>query len=208
MLNRGVEWKRIGHNPIADLKPLRHDKLAKSRRALTAEEVQRLFDASPEQLRPVWWTLACTGIRRNELVELRWDDVDFEARTIVIRADRSKNHKAREIPLDDRVYAMLAVLRDGRNIGNRSLARRQSRRLRRPGTFRRNMSSSPRRILHCETTCLAGSTRFASGRGSTTLTRAAPLTFTPSAVHSRPYPSTVGRTQSRSKRSLAIARWR
>jgi integrase len=112
MLNKGVEWKRIGSNPIANLAPLRHDALAKERRALTLAEVQRLFDVSPEYLKLVWRMFMCTGIRKNELVELRWDDVDFDARAIVIRAHRAKNHKAREIPLEDGVHAMLVALHE------------------------------------------------------------------------------------------------
>ena len=40
MLNKGVEWRRIGSNPIAGIKPLPHDKPVKKRRSLTLAEVQ------------------------------------------------------------------------------------------------------------------------------------------------------------------------
>ena len=53
MLNKGVEWKRIGSNAIKDLKPLRNDAPAKQRRSLTVEEVELLFGESPEFLKPV-----------------------------------------------------------------------------------------------------------------------------------------------------------
>ena len=112
MLNKAVSWGRIGNNPIAGMKPLAHDRLIKNRRPLTAEEVVALFRHSPAYLRPVWRMFACTGIRHSELVELRFANFDFERRTVTITADRSKNHKAREIPLDDSILAMLIELRD------------------------------------------------------------------------------------------------
>ena len=56
MLGKGVQWGRIGCNPIAGIKPLRHDMPAKERRALSLDEVQSLFDARPAHLLPVWRT--------------------------------------------------------------------------------------------------------------------------------------------------------
>ena len=61
MLNKGVEWKRIGWNPIAGIKPLSHDKLKKKRRSLLLAEVQAILDASPEYLKPVWLTYMTTA---------------------------------------------------------------------------------------------------------------------------------------------------
>ena len=110
MLNKGVEWRRIGSNPIKDLAPLRHDALLKDRRALSADEVGQIFEASPAYLRPVWRMFMCTAIRRAELVNMRFDDIDFDRQTVTVRASTAKNHKAREIPLDDEMLAMLGEL--------------------------------------------------------------------------------------------------
>jgi integrase len=112
MLNKGVEWKRIGSNPLAGVAPLPHDSLAKERRALTMAELLRLFECSPDYLKPVWRMLACSGIRKGELVGMTFDDVDFEGRSVTIKAGSSKTHKPREIPLDDTMLAMLQALKD------------------------------------------------------------------------------------------------
>jgi integrase len=111
MLNKGVEWGRIGSNPIKDLRPLAHEAMVKQRRALSADELQRLFDSSPEHLQPVWRMFMCTGVRKGELVALRFEDVDFERKVAVVRASTAKNGKAREIPMDDGLLAMLAQLK-------------------------------------------------------------------------------------------------
>ncbi len=110
MLNKAVEWQRIGTNPIADVKPLRHDELAKERRALTAEEVEALFEKSPVYLRPVWRMFMVTGIRRDELVNMKFSDVDFERKVVTVRAGNAKNHKAREIPLDEEALGFVQEL--------------------------------------------------------------------------------------------------
>ncbi|HWA98248.1 MAG TPA: site-specific integrase, partial [Pirellulales bacterium] len=112
MLNHGVTWGRIGFNPIAGLKPLAHDQRSKERRSLSLQEVESLFANSPDYLKPVWRMFMCTGIRRSELVELRFADVDFDRRVVVISAARAKNRRAREIPLDDTIVAELQTLRD------------------------------------------------------------------------------------------------
>ena len=111
MLGKAVEWKRIGANPLAGLKPLRHDTPSKERRALFVDEIERLFAASPEYLRPVWHMFAVTGIRRGELSSMLFNDVDFERKTVIVRAGTAKNHKAREIPLDESMLAILVEMK-------------------------------------------------------------------------------------------------
>lgn len=109
MLNKAVQWKRIGSNPIKGIKPLPHDTLAKERRSLTLEEVLAIFEKSPDYLKPVWRMFLCSGIRHSELVEMRFKDVDYERQTVTVRASTAKNHKPREVPLD---AALLAMIRD------------------------------------------------------------------------------------------------
>ncbi len=110
MLNYGVDHRLIGFNPLKKLKPLPEDAKCKVRRALTLAEVESLFANSPERLKPVWRMFAITGIRRSELVNMRFDDVDKEARCVTVRATTAKNHKERTIPLDDTMLAAITAL--------------------------------------------------------------------------------------------------
>ncbi|MCH8923071.1 MAG: site-specific integrase [Planctomycetes bacterium] len=110
MLNRGVAWRRIGSNPIDGLKPLHHDEKRKERRSLTLGEVESLFEESPPYLRPVWRMFMVTGIRKGELRNMLFNDVDYERKTVTVRAGTAKNHKAREIPLDDETLEMLRAM--------------------------------------------------------------------------------------------------
>ena len=52
----------------------------------TPENAQQLLDALPADQRPLWTVAMFAGLRRGELLALRWTDVDFE--TGVIRVER------------------------------------------------------------------------------------------------------------------------
>lgn len=112
MLSRGVEWLRIGSNPLTQVKPLKHDQLCKERRSLTEAEVRAIFDHSPAYLRPVFRFLASTGMRRNEVVSLLFSDIDFEANELTIRKKNTKTGKARSVPLDTECMETLKALRE------------------------------------------------------------------------------------------------
>jgi integrase len=50
---------------------------------------------------------ADTGLRRGELLSLTWEDIDFDARQINVRAQNAKDNEARSIPMTARVYESL-----------------------------------------------------------------------------------------------------
>lgn len=111
MLTWAVSANLIGSNPIADLKPLPNDNPSKQRRSLEVEEVEAIFEHSPEYLKPVWRMFMVTGMRSDELARLTFDDIDFERQTVTVRSGNAKNHQEREIPLDDSMLDTLAHLR-------------------------------------------------------------------------------------------------
>jgi len=114
MLNWGVNPGRlIGKNPIKNLKPLPHDH-PKEGRALTDEEVDRLLAFSPPHYRDIWYCFLVTGMRREEVVQLRFDDIDWENRELVVRRGVAKNHNARRLPIDDELWTILKQKQAGR----------------------------------------------------------------------------------------------
>lgn len=55
-------------------------------RALSAAEVARLLDATAEdRFGPLFAVAIGSGLRQGELLGLRWSDIDFEGRTLVVR---------------------------------------------------------------------------------------------------------------------------
>jgi len=66
-----------------------------------------LLGALPEYLRPVLALGYQTGMRLGEIQRLRWGQVDFLNRIIRLNAGETKNDEAREIPINDELYAVL-----------------------------------------------------------------------------------------------------
>jgi len=92
---------RVGTNPIRFVGKVNTSRRSKrERRAFTADEFKRLIKVSGERA-IVYVVTASTGIRRGELAEIQWRDVQIdEARPhIRVRASIAKNHKEACQPL-------------------------------------------------------------------------------------------------------------
>jgi integrase len=76
-------------------------------RFLSDDEEQRLLAESPAVLRPLVTVAIHTGMRRGELLNLMWQDVDFVGRTIFVRI--SKSGEGRRIPMSPTAYSTLSV---------------------------------------------------------------------------------------------------
>jgi integrase len=106
-----VREGRWSVNPVAAVGRAREVGKTLQRRALTTEELAALMRASPAPQDTVYLMAATTGLRRSELASLTWGDLDLEARTVSIRAEKSKNRKAQVLPLPKGTAERLAELR-------------------------------------------------------------------------------------------------
>jgi integrase len=110
MLRWGVEQGLIGSHPLRGIKPLLHDH-PKEGRPLTDDEVHRLLDLSLSPWRDIWYALLVTGMRKDELANLRFSDIDWEGRDLVVRGRHAKNRRERRIPIEDGLWEILKRLR-------------------------------------------------------------------------------------------------
>jgi integrase len=108
MLNKAVAWGYLQTHPLRGMKGLKE--LPGRLRYLTPDEKARLLDAcaSPSYLRPIVDLAMHTGMRRSEILGLRWADVDLRRRTITLT--HTKNNERRVIPVNDTVAATLKAL--------------------------------------------------------------------------------------------------
>jgi integrase len=85
----------------------------------TREEITKLLGECPKGIRELVAVAVLTGMRLDELVHLRWADVDIERRLIAVHRGRhgtTKSGKARYIPILDALLPFLrslALNRDG-----------------------------------------------------------------------------------------------
>jgi len=81
-------------------------------RYLKPDEITRLIEALPEELRDVASFSFATGFRQENAVRLRWDEVDLVNKVVVLQGERMKNGKTFGVPLSQ---AAIDILR--RQIG-------------------------------------------------------------------------------------------
>jgi integrase len=75
--------------------------LRRRQRVLGRDEIQRLLAASLPRYRPLIATALYSGLRISELLRLVWDDIDYAAGVIHVRAQLSRAHRhrpARRVP--------------------------------------------------------------------------------------------------------------
>lgn len=106
MFTKAIEWGYVKVNPA---KAVRRLKEPPGRlRYLSLDEIQALLKACSEHVRPIVVTALNTGMRRSELFNLRWLDIDFKNRKITVV--NSKNNESRIIPINLTLYEELSNL--------------------------------------------------------------------------------------------------
>jgi integrase len=116
-----VEARHVTWNPAAAAKPpkMRHGVVGADT-VWNADEVRTfLASASEDRLAPLWVLAASSGMRRGELLGVRWGDLDLDGATLQVRSSRvafgalqvTKEPKTtrsrRTIPLPDRTVEAL-----------------------------------------------------------------------------------------------------
>ena len=125
-LGDAVDADLVGRNVAERAKPPRPSGRSTSGiQSWDAEELRRFLDAvAGTRLEAVWRLAAMTGMRRGEVLGLRWADIDLDAARLSIRqalvavgyeviASTPKSHSARVVDLDAET---VELLRRHRNI--------------------------------------------------------------------------------------------
>jgi integrase len=66
---------------------------------LRDEQYSALLAALPGELKPLFVTAYETGIRKGELLTIRWEQVDFESGSIGLETGETKNGESRTVPI-------------------------------------------------------------------------------------------------------------
>jgi len=111
MFTKATDWGVVTSNPVKKVKlfPEKPGKL----RILSNEEFSKLYSASYETLKPILMMAVNTGMRRGEILELKWDDVNMKQGFINVRD--SKNSESRDIPINDVLMETLESVKNTTN---------------------------------------------------------------------------------------------
>jgi integrase len=117
-LNWGVKRKRFPSNPLKDVEKIAEENdIRHARRALSVEELTWLLKSVPGRRAFIYRVALLTGIRRQELRDLRWQDIhaDCTVPFIRLRAEAAKARRAEDLPLHPDLLAGFNVLRAAAN---------------------------------------------------------------------------------------------
>jgi site-specific recombinase XerD len=107
--NVALRWKLLESNPFSGLKLVPVPEASPS--FFTKEDFQKLLSLIKESwLRELILFAVLTGMRRSELVNLRWQDVDLQRRLVFIQSSatfKTKQGKHRTIPINDVAFHLL-----------------------------------------------------------------------------------------------------
>ncbi len=106
LLGLAVEWELIPTNAAHGVKPPRVP--AGRVRYLQPTELRSVLEACPEWLRPIAVFAAATGMRRGEILGLRWIDVDSEGKRNML--PQTKNGDGRIVYLNTLAIEALSAV--------------------------------------------------------------------------------------------------
>lgn len=113
-LQRAVDWDVLAVNPLDKggdtlFLPKRGDKPPVW---YTSQQLSALYLASSKRNAALWKLMANTGLRRAEMLAMRWDDVSATQLTILSTEERpTKGRRTRVVPLNTAAQEALETLR-------------------------------------------------------------------------------------------------
>jgi integrase len=107
ILNKAVEWGMLEASPSQKGQRLMFKENNQRLRFLSNDEIDKLLAACSLHLRPVVEVALHTGMRRGELLSLKWEQIHHGQ----IYLTKTKTDKARQIPINNRLADLLRELR-------------------------------------------------------------------------------------------------
>ncbi len=101
--NKAIAWSRYsGKNPVKGVKLFKEQPRL---RFLEKEEIFKLLANCGEHLKPILIVALHTGMRKGEILNLRWHDIDFKRDIIYLY--QTKNGERREVRINNEVKSAL-----------------------------------------------------------------------------------------------------
>ena len=111
MFNKAVAWNALAHNPAKSVQKFKESRL--NVRFLSKEEIRHLLKAADPRMQSIIEILLHTGLRRDELIHLTWQDIDFKNQVLSVQPKEDwhpKDYEARHIPMTPRLTEVLEKL--------------------------------------------------------------------------------------------------
>jgi integrase len=92
LFSKAVEWEMIDESPFRKMRGLFFKENNRRTRFLAEEEIKKLlevdYDGLPAYFKPIVTTAIYTGLRKGEILNLKWKDVDLEHGMIYVKQNK------------------------------------------------------------------------------------------------------------------------
>jgi integrase len=111
LYNIAIEWDLVEHNPVKGVRRLKVEK--NPPKYLNREQIEDVLAIAEKHGRDVHWVFALgiyAGLRKNEIVNARWEWFNFKQRLITLESSNGfdlKDSETRTIPLNSKLGAIL-----------------------------------------------------------------------------------------------------
>lgn len=112
IFTKAVEWEMIEQSPFNNGRSLVMKENNQRLRFLTEDEIPAVLDACPDYLRDIVECVLNTGMRKGEVLGLKWDQV----RNDFIYLTKTKSNKDRQIPVNVAVETLLKKIRRDKHL--------------------------------------------------------------------------------------------
>lgn len=107
IFNKAIAWNKYnGYNPVKGIKFFKEQARL---RFLEQEEIVILLANCDEHLRPIVIVALHTGMRKGEVLNLKWNDVDFKRNVIYLY--QTKNEEKREVRMNEEAKTTLIKIK-------------------------------------------------------------------------------------------------
>lgn len=105
MFTKAVEWDMVEDSILKKVRKVKLPKEIGRLRYLSVAEAGKLVSVCEPRLQPIVTAALHTGMRKSEILKLRWEQVDLTHGFILL--DKTKNGERREIPINKTLRAAL-----------------------------------------------------------------------------------------------------
>lgn len=116
MFTKAVEWEMIPEDvlrKVRKVKPLKENN--RRLRYLSKEEIYELLKACDKHLYPIVFTAVNTGMRKEEILSLKWSNIDLK--NGIIHIEKTKNSERRDVPINGVLLRQFKSLFAKRKLG-------------------------------------------------------------------------------------------
>jgi integrase len=113
MYSLAIKWKLADENPVKEVKLFQERKI--EMHIMKSDEISRLLNYARGHLNAVVIIALNTGMRKGEILRLRWNDIDFFRHDIFIK--ETKSGRSRKVPMNHLVRkTLMDISRDSEYI--------------------------------------------------------------------------------------------